>query len=225
MWGRPAPERECERRGAGTRAEPATPRARGLHGGRGGGADLLSPPPQRQPRRLDQRFGPLPAQGTAGGSDAGDGKGAGVTPTRPRAPGASPSGPSRPRPRPSARLPRVPQLVPVRPMNWCVRGFHTNSFHSSTTCPQLFFSFRMTILAAGAEDRAGRGGYGKAGVRCAVAPLPRTGSEGDPLPICSCCEFRGARPRAAGCWQRGVRCIDPRPPNCDKKGDCQSGGG
>lgn len=52
-----------------------------------------------------------------------------------------------PHPRAYSGGPRVPQLVPVRPMNWCVLGFHTNSFHSSTTCPQLFFSFWMTISA------------------------------------------------------------------------------
>lgn len=105
-------------------------------------------------------------------------------------------------------LPRVPQLVPVRPMNWCVLGFHTNSFHSSTTCPQLFFSFLMTILAAGDESRAGRGATEKLGaVRCSPpSHAPEcSGSkgswyEGDPLQMCSCCKFRGARPRAAGSW-------------------------
>lgn len=57
-------------------------------------------------------------------------------------------------------------------MNWCVLGFHTNSFHSSTTCPQLFFSFWMTILAAGGESRAGRGAAEKLG--CGAQKPPHT---------------------------------------------------
>lgn len=79
-------------------------------------------------------------------------------------------------------------------MNWCVLGFHTNSFHSSTTCPQLFFSFWMTILAAGGESRAGRGAAEKLG--CGAQKLPHaperagskgSGGEGDPPQIGSCC--------------------------------------
>lgn len=98
MCSRPAPESERERRGADTRAEPATPRARGLHGGREGGSDLLSPPPQRQPRRLDQRFGPLPAQSTAGGSDAGTGKELGLRQQDLVPPGHHQADPPPPRP-------------------------------------------------------------------------------------------------------------------------------
>lgn len=46
------PEPERERRGTDTRAEPATPRPRGLRGRRAGGSDLLSPPPQRPVREI-----------------------------------------------------------------------------------------------------------------------------------------------------------------------------
>lgn len=130
------------------------PRSKGLRRGREGGSDLLSPLPQSQPGRLDRRFRPLPAQSIAGGLDARNrGRELEIHGRDLVPPGRRPEDP----PTPLARPPRVPQLVPVRPMNWCVLGFHTNSFHSSTTCPQLFFSFWMTILAAGNKSRAGRG--------------------------------------------------------------------
>lgn len=58
-----------------------------------------------QPGRLDQRFGPLPAQSPAGGAGRrGPGKGAGAALAGPRAPGASPCGP----PAPHAAGPRTP---------------------------------------------------------------------------------------------------------------------
>lgn len=153
-----------------TRAQSPRPPARG--GSAGGGKAAVTyflRLRSGRPGRLDRRFGPLPGRSPAGGPDAGD---PGEDPVPP---GAEPRGPP---PRPTRGPPCVPQLVPVRPMNWCVLGFHTNSFHSSTTCPQLFFSFWMTILAAGGESRAGRGGCGEAGVRRAEAP-PRSGARGE----------------------------------------------
>lgn len=102
-------------------------------------------------------------------------------PAGPCAPKASPGS----QPPPFPRQPRVPQLVPVRPINWCVRGFHTNSFHSSTTCPQLFFSFWMTILAAGGESRCAAGGCGEAGAsRAEALHAPKcAGSEARETPL------------------------------------------
>lgn len=61
------PEPERERRSTDTRAEPATPRPRGLRGGRAGGSDLLSPPPQRPAREIRPLIrappGPEPSSG------------------------------------------------------------------------------------------------------------------------------------------------------------------
>lgn len=104
-----------------------------------------------------------------------------MTPAGPCAPKASPGS----QPPPFPRQSRVPQLVPVRPMNWCVRGFHTNSFHSSTTCPQLFFSFWMTILAARGESRCAAGGCGEAGAsRAEALHAPKcAGSEARETPL------------------------------------------
>ena len=166
-----------------------------------------------QPGRLDRRLGPLPARSPAGGPDAGTpGTELGLRRRDLVLPGRRQADP--PASRPSHGRPRIPQLVPVRPMNWCVLGFHTNSFHSSTTCPQLFFSFWMTILTAGGKSRAGRGTMEKPGCG-ALKPTSRTGTHGEqrqrgqgrhpPPQICSRCQFRGARPHAAGCWRRGVR--------------------
>lgn len=105
------PEPERERRGTDTRAEPATPRPRGLRGGRAGGSDLLSPPPQRPVREIRPLIrGPLPIQNpTVGAGRQGPGRGAGATPAGPCAPKASPSGqlPSFPR-QPAPRTPTGP---------------------------------------------------------------------------------------------------------------------
>lgn len=229
MRSRPAPRGSASAT-ARTRAHGPRPPARG--GSAGGGKAAVTyflRLRSGRPGRLDRRFGPLPGQSPAGGPDAGD-PGRELGPSRRDPLPPRPASPGGPPPRPSRGPPCVPQLVPVRPMNWCVLGFHTNSFHSSTTCPQLFFSFWMTILAAGGESRAGLGAAEKLGCG-AQKPPPHAperagskgrGGEGDPPQLGSCCKFRGARPRAAGCWQRGVGCTDPRPPSYDEKGDCQS---
>lgn len=192
---------------ARTRAQPATPRPRGLRGGRAGGGDLLSPPPQR-PERLERGPGPSPVPRQAVGAGR---RGA-------CAPEAAPDGQ-----RPSfPRQPRVPQLVPVRPMNWCVRGFHTNSFHSSTTCPRLFFSFWMTISAARGESRRAAGGCGEAGASRAKA-LHAPAARGEPGGADSgqrCSKSRGTGPRAVVCWQSSGGAPRLGPPDCDRKGGC-----
>lgn len=160
--------RERKRRGADRQAEPATPRARGSAGGGMAAVTYFLRLRSGRPGRLDRRFDPLPAWSLAGGPDARD-------PGRQLELSRRDLVPLGRRPAdfhpPLARdRPRVPQLVPVRPMNWCVLGFHTNSFHSSTTCPQLFFSFCMTILAAGGESRAVWGAAEKLGCG-ALKPL------------------------------------------------------
>lgn len=196
-----------------TRAQSPRPRARG--GSAGGGKAAVTyflRLRSGQLWRLDRRFGLLPVQSPAGGPGARDlAEELGPCP-EPRTPEV-PWPPPRP-----WRAPLVPQLVPVRPMNWCVLGFHTNSFHSSTTCPQLFFSFWMTILAARGESRRGAGGCGEAGepradtaTHWGARAAKAAGARGTPRGG-SRCGSRGARPRAAGHWQRGgARILGPQP--------------
>lgn len=67
------PELERERHSTDTRAEPATPRPRGLRGGRAGGSDLLSPPPQRPAREIRPLIrGPSRSKAQQWGLDARD---------------------------------------------------------------------------------------------------------------------------------------------------------
>lgn len=169
------PENQRRRRGTDTRAEPAIPDTKGLRGGQEGGNDLLSPPPQQPVREIRPAiWSPPNPESTAGRSNAENpGRELGQRGRDLLAPGLRPANPY---PLPYGDQPRVPQLVPVRPMNWCVLGFHTNSFHSSTTCPQLFFSFWVTILAAGDESRVRRGATEKLGCGALKHPPPRTGT-------------------------------------------------
>lgn len=156
---------------ARTRAlNPRSPARRGSAGGRKAAMTYFLRLRSSQSGRLDRRFGPLPTQSTAGRSNAENpGRELGQRGRELLAPGPPPANPY---PLPYGDQPRVPQLVPVRPMNWCVLGFHTNSFHSSTTCPQLFFSFWVTILAAGDESRVGRGATEKLGCGALKHPPP-----------------------------------------------------
>jgi hypothetical protein len=110
-------------------------------------------------------------------------------------------------------------------MNWCVRGFHTNSFHSSTTCPQLFFSFWMTILEARGESRRAAGGCGEAGASRAEAlhaPNARGSEAGRLQSDIQLLQIPGCTATHCGLLAVRRRCTEARPPDCDRKGGCQN---
>lgn len=167
------PPSTSARAAARTRAHSLRPPARGgSAGGRKAAVTYFLRLRSGQSGRLDRHSVPSQPRAPQGGRTPGTREGSWGCAGGTLCPGASPRGPPPP---PLGRPPRVPQLVPVRPMNWCVLGFHTNSFHSSTTCPQLFFSFWMTISAEGDESRTGLRATAKLRFR-ALEPSPRTGT-------------------------------------------------
>ena len=101
----------------------------------GGGIKFHSPPPtQRGPQirgRIPLRKLPPPKIPPSPNS---------LLP--PKSPSLPPPSPNPPFPTP----PDLPQLVPVLPSTWRLRGSHTKALHSANTCPQLRFSLSRAIV-------------------------------------------------------------------------------